>query len=98
MLQMLSLKLVDGPSSGISETTRDEVDARELSVGTDDFRETREVVDVRADTRPGILSEFEINAYNESNGLQLGFDSCRQCQDLTPRLRVNIDSNGPRLA
>jgi hypothetical protein len=52
---MLVLKGVDGPSCGVSETTRDEVDARELLVGTDDLRETREVVDVRAATRPGIL-------------------------------------------
>lgn len=53
---MLVLKVVEGLSSGISETTREEVDARVFRVGTADLREAREVVEVRADTRPGILS------------------------------------------
>ena len=58
MLQTLILKVVDGPSSGTSGTMREEVDARALRVGTDDLRETREVVEVRADTRPGMFPQI----------------------------------------
>ena len=59
MLHILTRSAVEAPSSGITtvgEEMREEVDARELRVGTEDLREIREAVDVRVETRPGILS------------------------------------------
>lgn len=81
MLEMLVLRMVDGPSSGMSETTRDEVDARELRVGTDDLRETREVADVRAATRPGIFKLFAMSMHTASSDSQAGSveNACRKC-------------------
>lgn len=58
MWQMLVRKAVDGPSSGTTVTgvdIRDVVDAREFRLGTDDLRKTRGAVELRVETRPGIL-------------------------------------------
>lgn len=62
MAQISVLNSDSGPSSGTSVAgveRRDAVDARELSVGTEDFREIRDEADGRADrvdTLPGIMS------------------------------------------
>ena len=57
-MQILDLKAVAGPSSGTTMVGDEIRDARELSVGTDDLRDIREVVEVRVDTRPGIMSSW----------------------------------------
>ena len=55
MAHMLDLKTLVGPSSGTT-TVGDEIrDAREFNVGTDGLRDTREVVEVRVDGRPGMM-------------------------------------------
>lgn len=60
MVHICARSAVEGPSSGmttVGEDIRDAVDAREPMVGTDDLRDSREAVEVRVETRPGMIKD-----------------------------------------
>lgn len=60
MVHICARSAVDGPSSGITtvgDDIRDAVDAREPRVGTDDLCDSREAVEFRVDTRPGMMKD-----------------------------------------
>lgn len=71
--QMYFLRSVTGPSSGKFTTgteIREAVEARELSVGTEDFRDRYDVVEGRADrvdTRPGIVMTGSDQLFSKVN-------------------------------
>ena len=76
---MFVLRSVDGPSSETLtfDEMRDAVDARGLSVGTEDFRERYEVVEVRVDARPGISKiDRKGQAWEIGSTLLYSFFSC----------------------
>lgn len=64
MVHICARSTVEGLSSGITtvgDDMRDAVDAREPRVGIDDLRDSREAVEIRVDTRPGMLKGFELS-------------------------------------